>query len=95
MNPFQKHTHFSILQILKFVGRNSITNKILRNAYLIRVTLPQNRDIAMACGFGEDRNLRLNLDVDLYSLNYGYQYFKSDNTITFKIENTMKFMQNK
>lgn len=77
------------------MGRNSITNKILRNAYLIRVTLPQNRDIAMACGFGEDRNLRLNLDVDLYSLNYGYQYFKSDNTITFKIENTRKFMQNK
>ena len=53
MNPFQKHTHFSILQVLKFVGRISIPNKILRNAHLFRVVLVSDERHGHGCDFGE------------------------------------------
>lgn len=53
MNPFQKNSHFSILQVLNFVGRISIPNKTLRNAPLFRVVLVSDGRRGHGCDFGE------------------------------------------
>lgn len=85
VNPFQKHIYFSSLQILKFVGRNSLPNKILRTAYLFGVKcVSEERHTAMACGVGESLKPLLNLDLDLNGLRYGYQYVKSSHELTIQ-----------
>lgn len=47
----------------------------------LEFNLFQNKDIIMVCGFGEDWNYWLEFDLDLYSLSYGYRYFKFSNVL--------------